>query len=119
MPMRVVECDAGLSVTERTLAFLDERGFDRARAANIARYVLCSAVMLVDSRPGAEITHQDERTEVQRRKWIALASLPPDRYPHVTASAAYLTDSESPDAYFGDGAALVVAGVRDQAPRRP
>jgi TetR/AcrR family tetracycline transcriptional repressor len=115
VPTRVVACDAGLWVTERTLAFLSERGLDPARAAAVARFVLCSAVMLVESQPGAEITEPGQRAEVQRLKRIGLTSLPADRYPHVMASAQYLTDCESPDAYFAEGAELVVAGVRHQA----
>jgi TetR/AcrR family tetracycline transcriptional repressor len=72
-------------------------------------------VMLVESQPGAEITEPGQRAEVQRLKRIGLTSLPADRYPHVMASAQYLTDCESPDAYFAEGAELVVAGVRHQA----
>jgi TetR/AcrR family tetracycline transcriptional repressor len=113
--MRAVACESGLSVTERTLAFLSERRLAPARAAVVARFVLCSAVMLVDSQPGADIVGPDERAEVQRLKRIALASLPPGRYPHVAASAQYLTDCESADEYFAEGAELVLAGVRHQA----
>ncbi len=118
-PTRVVECEAGLSVTEQTLAFLDRRGFDPSRAAEVARFVLCSAVMLVDSQPGAYIVEAVEREEMLRRKRIALASLPPGRYPHVTAAAEYLTDCGEEGSYFERGVDLVVAGVRDQAPAAP
>jgi TetR/AcrR family tetracycline transcriptional repressor len=75
------------------------------------RVVACDA----GSQPGAEITEPGQRAEVQRLKRIGLTSLPADRYPHVMASAQYLTDCESPDAYFAEGAELVVAGVRHQA----
>ncbi|MCU4183211.1 TetR/AcrR family transcriptional regulator C-terminal domain-containing protein [Acidiferrimicrobium sp. IK] len=63
----------------------------------------------------AEIANVDERAEVQRRKRIALASLPLRRYPHIAASADYLTDCDSADSYFEEGLALVLAGVQHQA----
>lgn len=116
VPTRVLSCDAGLEVTERTLDFLAERGFQPADAADIARFVLCSAVMLVDTQPGAEIVQAEERAEVQRGKRIALASLSASRYPHVVGAAAHLTDCGDPEQYFARGAALVVDGVRSQAP---
>lgn len=115
-PSRVVECEPGLAVTERTLAFLVGQGFGPDRAAELARFVLCSAVMLVSTQPGAEIAEAGERDEVQRRKRIALASLPPDRYPNVVASAEYLTACDDADSYFAMSVELVVAGVRHQAP---
>jgi TetR/AcrR family tetracycline transcriptional repressor len=113
---RVVECESGLAITERTLAFLADRGFDPARGAEVARFVLCSAVMMVDTQPGVEIGAVDDREEAQRRKKIALASLPAGRFPHIVAAAEYLTDCLSPDSYFGRGVDLVVAGVMSQAP---
>jgi TetR/AcrR family tetracycline transcriptional repressor len=116
---RVVECESGLAVTERTLAYLADRGFDPSRAAEVARFVLCSAVMMVDTQPGAEIGDPGERDEVQRRKQLALASLPAGRFPHIVAAAPYLTDCQSPDSYFGRGVDLVVAGVMSQAPVVP
>ena len=72
--------------------------------------------MLVSTQPGIDIPGPDERAEHQRRKRIALASLPPDRYPHIAASAEYLTDYESPDSHFASGFDAIVAGVRAQAP---
>ncbi len=118
-PHRVMECEAGLAITERTLACLAERGFDPERAAVIARYVLCSALMLVDSEPGAMVGDPAERAESERRKKIALASLPVERYPHVSASAEYFTSCAQADAYFDEGVELVLAGVRHQAPAPP
>jgi len=116
VPTRVVECASGLSVTERTLGLLAERGFDPPRAAILARYVLCSAVMLVECQPGVEIVEPAERAEVQRRKKIALASLSPELYPNTVAAADYLTGCDSPESYFGEGVELVIAGVRNQVP---
>jgi TetR/AcrR family transcriptional regulator, tetracycline repressor protein len=116
VPTRVIECEAGRDVTELTLGFLARQGFDPSQASDLGRFVLSSAVMLVTTQAGIEIPGHDERTEVQRRKRIALASLPPDRYPNITASAAYLTDCESPEAYLTRGLDAIIAGVRAQAP---
>ena len=116
VPSRVVECEAGLNVTESTLEFLARQGFEPGQASDLARFVLCSAVMLVSAQPGIEIPEPHERADLQRRKRIALASLPPDRYPHIIASAGYLTDCESPDSHFTRGFDAIIAGVRAQAP---
>jgi AcrR family transcriptional regulator len=120
VPTRVIECEAGCDVTELTLGFLARHGFDPAQASDLGRFVLSSAVMLVSTQAGIEIPQAAERAETQRRKRIALASLPPDRYPHIIASAAHLTDCESPESYLARGLDAIIAGVRAQAPsRRP
>ncbi len=116
VPSRAVVSESGLSVTELTLGFLAEHGFEPEQAADLARFVLSAAVMLVTTQPGIEIAGADERAEVQRRKRIALASLPTERYPHIAASAEYLTDCESPDTYFARGFDAIIGGVRSQAP---
>jgi TetR/AcrR family transcriptional regulator, tetracycline repressor protein len=116
VPTRVLVCDAGREVTELALGFLAGRGFAPGHAADLALFVLSSAVMLVTTQTGNDVPEVGERAEHQRRKRIALASLPPDRYPHIIASAGYLTDCESPDLYFARGSEAIVAGVRAQAP---
>jgi hypothetical protein len=63
VPSRVVECEAGLKVTELTLEFLARHGFAADQASDLARFVLSGAVMLVSTQPGIEITEPDERTE--------------------------------------------------------
>jgi len=116
VPTRVLDCEAGREVTELTLGFLAARGFTPEHAADLALFVLSSAVMLVTTQTGMDIPESDERAEHQRRKRIALASLPPERYPHIVASAGYLTDCDSPDLYFSRGSEAIIAGVRAQAP---
>jgi AcrR family transcriptional regulator len=116
VPIRVLESEAGRTVTELTLEFLALRGFKPGQASDLARFVLTSAVMLVSTQPGIEIPEPGERAEHQGRKRIALASLPPERYPHITAAAGYLTDCESPDSHFSRGFDVIIAGVRAQAP---
>jgi TetR/AcrR family tetracycline transcriptional repressor len=115
VPIRVLTCEPGREVTELTLGFLAERGFEPGHAADLALFVLSSAVMLVSTQTGNDVPEAEERAEHQRRKRIALASLPPERYPHIIASAGYLTDCESPDTYFARGSEAIIAGVRAQA----
>lgn len=115
VPTRVLECEAGREVTELTLGFLAERGFEPGPASDLGLFILSSAVMLVTTQTGNDVPDAGERAEHQRRKRIALASLPPERYPHIIASAGYLTDCDSPDTYFARGSDAIIAGVRAQA----
>jgi TetR/AcrR family transcriptional regulator, tetracycline repressor protein len=116
VPTRVLACEAGREVTELTLGFLARRGFAAGHASDLGLFILSSAVMLVTTQTGSDVPEAGERAEHQRRKRIALASLPPDQYPHIIASAGYLTDCESPDSYFTHGSEAIIAGVRAQAP---
>lgn len=116
MPSRVMETEAGLEITELTLADLGRRGFTSEQAAELGRFVLCSAVMMVTTQPGIEIPEPGERADLQRRKQIALASLPLDRYPHIIASAHGLTGCDELEDYFTIGCDVIVAGVSAQAP---
>ena len=120
VPNRVLSCEAGLNITEFTLALLAGHGFSSAHASDLARFVLSSAVMLVSTQAGILIPDPDQRAEHQRLKRIALASLQPDRYPHTVASAGDLTDCEPPQAqaYVARGCEAIIAGVRAQAPSR-
>jgi AcrR family transcriptional regulator len=116
LPTRVMLSDAGLAVTERTLKFLEDKGFGLEAAADIACYVLISAVMLVSEMPGAVPAPAEDVEEHLRAKRIALASLSTERYPHVIRAAEYLTDCSSPDRHFERGIDMMVAGVRALAP---
>jgi TetR/AcrR family transcriptional regulator, tetracycline repressor protein len=116
VPSRVLSCEAGRGVTELTLGFLSDQGFEPAYAADLAVFLLSSAVMLVSTQAGIGIPDPQERAEHQRLKRIALASLPLDRYPHIAASAGYLTDCETPEVYVARGCEAIIAGVRALAP---
>jgi len=117
-PTRVIECDAGLAITERTLDLLGRAGYDEARAAGAARFLLCAAIMLVTSQPGAMMTDEAERAHLMRQKRAALLTLPPERYPRVEAAADYLVDcDDEPGPYYELGVELIMAGLR--ACKRP
>lgn len=116
VPSRVLGSEAGRNVTELTLGFLGRHGFAPDHASDLALFLLSSAVMLVSTQAGIEIPDPQERVEHQRLKRIALASLPPDRYPHIVAAAGHLTDCETPEVYVARGCEAIIAGVRAQAP---
>jgi TetR/AcrR family tetracycline transcriptional repressor len=115
-PQRIVACESGLEVTERALAFLVARGFDLERASEMAHWALCSVEMLVTTQPGAALGSDVDVEEEKRHKRVLLASLPPDRFPHVVAAADYFTDCGAPDAYFARGIDMILAGLRMQTP---
>ena len=112
MPGRVVTCEAGLVITERTLSFLADRGLDRSSAFQVARFVLDAAVMLVQNEPGAGIFDPQKKAEVIKAKYEALAALPVDRYPHVVASSDLIGGLGDTKEYIEESIALIVAGAR-------
>jgi TetR/AcrR family tetracycline transcriptional repressor len=116
--MRVVTSDSGLAITERALELLASVGFGPEQASEAARFILLNAVTLVTSEPGAEVgTDPEERDAVLRGKRILLATLPPERYPHVVAAADFLVDCGNTAEYYGRGLDMVIGGVRSQVAR--
>jgi TetR/AcrR family tetracycline transcriptional repressor len=115
VPIRVMVCEPGLVLTERALTLLAEIGFDGAMSSQVAIFLLNGAVMLVNSQPGVEVPDAIARQEVMRQKRLALAALPPGRYPRVAEVADYLTDCQQPDNHFAVGASFLIGGIRHQA----
>jgi len=114
-PTRVIDCEPGLALTERALDLLERAGYDDARAADAARFLLCAAVMLVTSQPGAALPDEAVRDQVMRKKRAALLTLPPQRYPHVERVADFLVDcDDESDGYYDLGIELIVAGLKAQ-----
>jgi AcrR family transcriptional regulator len=104
--------------TETTLEILRTAGFDPEHASEIARSALWTGMTLVMSEPGFDpgLTEQ-ERAELQRRKQVELASLPPDRYPRLVEAAKPMTScSDGPEFHYRFGVDLFVAGVQALAP---
>jgi hypothetical protein len=54
----------------------------------------------------------EERERLQAEKRAYVAGLPDDRYPHVRAAAADLTDCDDEGAYYGFGIDLYVEGAQ-------
>jgi TetR/AcrR family transcriptional regulator, tetracycline repressor protein len=103
--------DAWAHAAEVTLEVLRSAGFDQDMASAIARSTLWTGIMLVMSEPGAAWLTEDERVEVQRKKQVALASLPPAKYPRLVECAVPMTACDDPDLHYEFGVRLFIGGV--------
>jgi AcrR family transcriptional regulator len=111
------QSDAALNVTEAALEVLRSAGFDPLETSEIARSGLWTAIVLVMSEPGIAPLPADERAELQRRKQVALASLPVARYPRLVECALPMTACDNPEFHYDFGVSLFVAGVEAMASR--
>jgi AcrR family transcriptional regulator len=110
---RILVVEPGLRITEFTLALLEDAGFSRQQAADLARMALQTAMMLVTQLPGAESqAARDERDALLAEKRAYVESLPADRYPHVQAAAYALTACEDESAYYFFGVDLYIEGAK-------
>ena len=107
---RIVACEHGLELTERTLAMLRSAGFTVAEAANVAHQALHTAIMLCSAEPGTDVGVVEHDAVLEQKK-AALTSLPADRYPHVIEAAGDLIDCVDQEFYYDTGIDLFVAGV--------
>jgi TetR/AcrR family transcriptional regulator, tetracycline repressor protein len=106
-------------VTETALAVLRRGGFDARHASEIARNGLWTGLTLVMSEPGFDPgLSEQERAAGQRRRLVELASLPPERYPCLVESAAWLTACDDPEFHYRFGVDLFIAGVEAMAARQ-
>ncbi|HVT67131.1 MAG TPA: TetR family transcriptional regulator [Trebonia sp.] len=110
--------EASLRVTEVTLDVLRRAGFGPADASALARHALWTGIALVMSEPGIEERDDAERAELQRRKQVELASLPPARYPRLVECAVPMTAWEDPETHYRFGVDLFVAGLAAMAAAR-
>ena len=110
--------EAALRATELTLEILRGAGFDPQHASAIARSGLWTGIMLIMSEPGynPELS-RDERAEEQRRSRLALAMLPPGKYPRLVECAAPMTACDDPEFHYRFGIALFIDGVKAAAAR--
>jgi TetR/AcrR family transcriptional regulator, tetracycline repressor protein len=110
---RILVAEAGLRLTEFTLALLEDAGFSRDQAADLARMGLQTAMMLVTQMPGAESqSARDERDAVLAEKRAHVERLPEDLYPHVRAAAEPLTNCDDEAAYYSFGIDLYLEGAQ-------
>ena len=118
-PFRVIDCEAGLAITERVLGLLGSAGYDEAGSADAARFLLSTVVMLVTSQPGSAVPDEAERSALMRSKRAALLTLPPGRSPHVEASAGFLVDCDEAesDSFYALGVELILSGLKATAER--
>jgi TetR/AcrR family transcriptional regulator, tetracycline repressor protein len=103
--------EAWAHAAEVTLELLRGAGFDPDTASAIARSALWTGIMLVRSEPGAAWLTEEGRIEAQRKKQVALASLPPAKYPRLVECAVPMTACDDPDQHYEFGVRLFIAGV--------
>lgn len=111
--------EAALKVTEVALEVLRGAGFDPLHASEIARSGLWTGIMLVMSEPGIDEQSLEDRAELQRRKQVALASLPIAVYPRLVECAAPMTACDNPEFHYDFGISLFIAGVEAMAANLP
>jgi AcrR family transcriptional regulator len=110
--------ESALNATEVTLEILRTAGFDPVEASNVARSALWTGLMLVMSEPGIELIDGPERVELQRKKQVTLAMLPPAKYPRLIECAIPMTACDDPEIHYRFGVDLFLAGVGAMAASR-
>jgi TetR/AcrR family transcriptional regulator, tetracycline repressor protein len=108
---------AALNATEAALELLRTAGFSPQDASAIARAALWTGIMLVMSEPGIESLDDVERTELQRKKQVVLATLQPSRYPRLVECAIPMTACDDPETHYQFGVDMFMAGVTTMAAR--
>ena len=79
---RILVTEPGLRLTEFTLALLEDAGFTREQAADLARMGLQTAMMLVTQLPGAENqSARDQRDALLAEKRAHVEGLPEELLP--------------------------------------
>jgi TetR/AcrR family tetracycline transcriptional repressor len=111
----IVKSEAGLNAVEVTLELLRTAGFSPEDASAVARSTLWTGLMLVMSEPGIVVLDGAERAELQRKKQVTMATLPPSRYPRAVECALPMTACDDPEAHYRFGVDLFIAGVAAMA----
>ena len=107
------QSEGAREATEVTLEVLHQAGFGPGHASEIARTALYTGLMLVMSEPGYEPgLNEEQRADLQRRRMVELASLPPDRYPRLVAAAGPMTACDDPEFHYELGVSVFIAGVQ-------
>jgi AcrR family transcriptional regulator len=110
--------ESAMRATEVALEILRSAGFSPEDASAIARSALWTAITLVLSAPGSESLDADERTEVQRKKQVMLALLPPAQFPRLVECALPMTACDDPEWHYRFGVEMFMAGVTALAAAR-
>jgi TetR/AcrR family tetracycline transcriptional repressor len=102
---------AALDATELTLDILRTAGFSPQDASNAAASALWTGITLVMSEPGIEQLDDAERTELQRKKQVQLATQPPAKYPRLVECAIPMTACDDPEEHYRFGVDLFIGGL--------
>lgn len=82
------------AVVDRALALTDATGLGALTIRKLAQEL---------SEPGIDAQSPEERTELQRRKQVALAMLPVAVYPQLVECAAPMTACDNPEFHYDFG----------------
>jgi TetR/AcrR family transcriptional regulator, tetracycline repressor protein len=106
-----LNAEAQLNATELTLDILRTAGFSPEDASMSARLALWTGIMLVMSEPGIESLDDAERTEVQRKKQVTLATQSPLKFPRLVECALPMTACDNPEDHYKFGVDLFIGGL--------
>jgi TetR/AcrR family transcriptional regulator, tetracycline repressor protein len=109
---------SALNAIEVTLDLLRTAGLSPQEASAVARSAFWTGLMLVMSEPGIEILDGAERTELQRKKQVVMATLPPSKYPRTVECAIPMTACDDPEEHYQFGVDVFIEGVAALAAKR-
>jgi TetR/AcrR family transcriptional regulator, tetracycline repressor protein len=112
------QADAALKPMELTLEILRTAGFSPEDASSAARSAFWTAITLVMSEPGIESLDDAERTELQRKKQVALASQSLANFPRLVECAQPMTACDNPEEHYRFGVDLFIGGLAAVAAAR-
>ncbi|MFI0721826.1 TetR/AcrR family transcriptional regulator [Streptomyces sp. NPDC021224] len=112
----MVTTEAGLEITDRSLALMGQGGMSVEHCAETASHILGSLVALAIVAPGPPPgADPDAADDAVRAKRATLLALSPRRYPHVVAAAEPLAECADTGIYFDRGIEMIMSGIRDAA----
>ena len=114
----LMQSPAALDATELTLDILRSAGFSPEDASYAARSTLWTGITLVMSEPGIELIDGTERTELQRKKQVTLATQSPLKFPRLVECALPLTACDDPEEHYRFGVDLFIGGLAATAATR-
>jgi TetR/AcrR family tetracycline transcriptional repressor len=106
------------NATELTLDILRTAGFSPEDASFAARSVLWTGITLVMSEPGIESLDDAERTELQRKKQVTLATQSSAKFPRLVECAVPMTACDNPEKHYEFGVDVFIGGLAAVAATR-
>jgi TetR/AcrR family tetracycline transcriptional repressor len=103
--------EAARNATELTLDILRTAGFSPEDASIAARSALWTGITLVMSEPGIESLDDAERTELQRKRQVQLATQSLAKFPRLVECAMPMTNCDNPEDHYKFGVDLFIGGL--------